>query len=136
MVYDILGRYQDAAGEYRKVAQLNPDDPNIYYNLGWALMESEKYIEALVSLKKAIHLNPKNTDAYYSLGWVYGELKRYEEAVVALDETLLIDPNHLEAGTRLKTMRNHLRELTAQRPDQTLTTTSILHDKSEIIVTP
>ena len=135
-MYEIVDRYPDAVSAYRKAAQLNPDNPDIFYNLGWALMESEKYIEALVSLKKAIRLNPKNTDAYYSLGWVYGELKRYEEAVVALEETLLIDPNHLEAGTRLNTMRNHLQELTAKRPDQTLTATSILHDKSEIIVTP
>ena len=136
MVYDVLGRYQDAVGAYRKVAQLNPDYPNIYYNLGWALIESEKYIEALVFLKKSIRLNPKNIDAYYTLGWVYGELKRYEDAVVALEETLLIDPNHLEAGTRLDIMRNHLQELTAKKPDQTLTTTSVLHDKSEIVVTP
>jgi len=56
--------------------------------------------------------------------------------VVVLEETLLIDPNHLEAGTRLSTMRNHLQELTAKRQDQTLAATSILHDKSEIIVTP
>ena len=118
------------------MAQLNPDDPNIYYSLSWALIESKRFIEALVPLKKSIRLNPKNTDAYYSLGWVYGELKRYEESVVALEETLLIDPNHLEAGTRLNTMRNHLQELTAKRQDQTLTATSILHDKFEIIVTP
>ena len=97
--------------------------------------ESKKYIEALVFLKKSIRLNQKNIDAYYTLGWVYGELKRYEEAVVALEETLLIDPNHLEAGTRLDIMRN-LQELTAKKPDQTLTTTSVLHDKSEIVVTP
>ena len=135
-MYEIVGRYQDAVSEYRKVALLNPDSPDIFYNLGWALIESEKYIEALIPLKKAIRLNQKNTDAYYSLGWVYGELKRYEEAVVALEETLLIDPKHLEAGTRLNTMRNHLQGVTAKRPDQTLTATSILHDKSEIIVTP
>ena len=99
-------------------------------------MESEKYIEALVPLKKSIRLNPKNIDAYYTLGWLYGELKRYDKAIVALEETLLIDPNHLEAGTRLKTIKNHLKKVPTQIPNKTLTTTSILHDKPEIIITP
>jgi tetratricopeptide (TPR) repeat protein len=135
-VYEIVGRYQDAVDEYSEAVKLNPENSDVHFNLGWALMESKRYIEALVPLKKSIRLNPKNTDAYYSLGWVYGELKRYEEAVVALEETLLIDPNHLEAGTRLNTMRNHLQELTAKKQDQTLTATSVLHDKFEIIVTP
>ena len=115
-MYEIVGRYQDAVDEYSEVVKLNPE--NSEYSLialRWALIESKRYIEALVPLKKSIRLNPKNTDAYYSLGWVYGELKRYEEAIVALEETLQIDPNHLEAGTRLSTMKNYLKKVTAPK---------------------
>ena len=136
-MYEIVGRYQDAVNEYSEVIKLNPENSDVHFNLGWALMESKRYIEALVPLKKSIRLNPKNTDAYYSLGWVYGELKRYEEAIVALEETLQIDPNYLEARTRLSTMKNYLQKVTAPKQDQILTTaTSVLHDKPEIIVTP
>jgi tetratricopeptide (TPR) repeat protein len=137
LVYEIMGRYQDAASEYRKVALLNPDHPEIYNNLAWALIESKRYIEALVPLKKSIKLNPNSKDTYYSMGWVYGELKRYDEAIDALKKTLQIDPNHSEAEAHLNTMKRYLKEVTEQSLDKPLNAvTSALHDKPEIIVTP
>ena len=116
---------------------LTPSDPEIYNSLAWALIESKRYIEALVPLKKSIQLNPKKIDTYYSIGWVYGELKRYEEAIDALEKALQIDPNHLEAVAHLNTMKRYLKEATEQSRDEALTrVTSPLHEKPETIISP
>ena len=136
MIYEIANRNQDAVDEYRKVTQLLPDNPNIYYNLSWALIGLKKYIEAIAPLQKAIELNPKNSNARYSLGWVYSELNRHEEAISELKKTIQIDSNHIEAGNLLNTMQSYIQRIHSQKQKKFSTTTSRLHDKPEIVLIP
>ena len=87
-------------------------------------------------MQKAIELNPKNSNARYSLGWVYSELNRHEEAISELKKTIQIDSNHIEAGNLLNSMQSYIQKVDSQKQKKLSTTTSKLHDKPEIIITP
>jgi tetratricopeptide (TPR) repeat protein len=43
--------------------KVNPDDENIFYNLGRALLEAKRIEEAKDAFSKAIEINPDFTEA-------------------------------------------------------------------------
>jgi tetratricopeptide (TPR) repeat protein len=101
MIYEILGRHQEAIEQYKNILELNPDHQKALFNLGWVLMDENRFMEAIPHLKHAIKLNPENTDAHFSLGLFFGRLNRYQDAQDQYNKVLQLDPNHSGAYERL-----------------------------------
>lgn len=47
---------------------VNPTDPNLYYNVGVMNLDQKNTEEAIANFKKAIELNPKFAEAYQNIG--------------------------------------------------------------------
>ena len=71
-----------------------------YDGHGEALLELERYAEALASLERAVALGPENPYAHSHRGQVLFELGRYEEALAAFEQSLRLKPSnaHVERG--------------------------------------
>lgn len=71
-----LGRYEDAAADYRAATQLLPNDAAAYFNLGAALRVQGALAAAQQAFTEAVRLNPLHAPANQQLG----------EVLVALDD--------------------------------------------------
>lgn len=68
--YQRTGLLAKAAEEFRTVANLEQDF-RAYFNLGFVLVELERYDEALESFQYCIKLVPDNPAAHFEIGFVY-----------------------------------------------------------------
>jgi predicted Zn-dependent protease len=90
----------------RRVLQ-NPDDANLLYLLGEALMRSgaspgsPAFAEAQAALEKSVRLNPKLCLPHVSLGNIYLEENKPDAAVTQLKQALIIDPKQRSALSHL-----------------------------------
>ena len=90
-IFEIQGRYQDAAAEYRKAIGKNPAALNLHYRLGRALLlESHQAVnlqEARKEFEAELKLNPSDAVAEYQIGQILvaeqntsGGAERFERA--------------------------------------------------------
>ena len=74
------GQIDLAIGCYRKAIASNPK-AEAYFSLGNALLELEKWEEAIASYIEALTIKPDLEGAYQSLGYALGKKGRYEDAI-------------------------------------------------------
>lgn len=81
------GEYDLAEEYYRKALEISPDNGNIYNNLAWAYMATERLDEARGEIERALNIR---RDPYYldTLANIYGRMGQYEEAVTVLQEAI------------------------------------------------
>lgn len=82
--------YPEAAEEFRKELELNPNDYNSHFQLGSIELKQHKLPEAQADLSRATQLDPQNPDAYVSLGQLYNELNRPSDAEAALRKAIAL----------------------------------------------
>lgn len=88
----LLGRFADAASKFASMAEQDPDNPALHYNLGLAQLEMEQFEHAAESFKKAIELAPDRADAYSNLGAALHHLGRTDEACEAFKQAVQLRP--------------------------------------------
>ena len=91
------GSYQKAITYLEKTLQLEPDNAEVYNNLGIAYRKLGHYSKAISALEKAIQLKPNFVEAYSNLGSAYIYFGDYQQAISALEKAIQIDPSF--AGT-------------------------------------
>jgi tetratricopeptide (TPR) repeat protein len=92
---EVQGRYDEAAGEYRKILEISPLLPGIHYRLGRDLMSKQNpsaadVAEAKRQFEQELEIDPKNAGAEY----VLGELARQ-------DNDLPLAIRHFSRATKL-----------------------------------
>jgi tetratricopeptide (TPR) repeat protein len=118
------GKAEAAAAHLQRALRADPDNAEVYYNLGQALLRGGKESEGrqllhyfrllqeehqnLLDFKTAIVLNPNDADAFYRLGVIYARIGRYYAASQAYTAALEIAPDHLDALNNLGNI--HLRQ--------------------------
>jgi tetratricopeptide (TPR) repeat protein len=60
----------NAISSFQRGTEADPADQEIFNNLGFALLESERYKESETALYKALELNPERAAAWFNLGQV------------------------------------------------------------------
>src|SRR3954471_7287023 len=80
------GMLDDAAREFRRVIQLNPDDIQARSCLGGILARKGDWVNAEVELRKATASVQADFAAWHNLGYVFERLGRYDDALAAFDE--------------------------------------------------
>ncbi|MBD2484134.1 tetratricopeptide repeat protein [Planktothrix sp. FACHB-1365] len=78
---------------YNQAIELNPDNDQIYYKLGQALMQLKRYEDAINAYSKSIKINPNFSWSYNSLGEVLIKLERWEEAITAYSQFIKFNHN-------------------------------------------
>ena len=76
--------YSDAIADMQKAAELVPDIPYVYFNLGNLYCLASEHVPSIESYTKAIELYPYMGDAYFNRGLVLIYLKDKEKGCIDL----------------------------------------------------
>ena len=94
----------------KKAIGLNPNVAAAHSNLGNALMELKRPVEALASYDRAIALKPDVAEIHNNRGNALMELKRPAEALASYDKAIAVKPDyawaHNNRGNALKNLKD------------------------------
>ena len=86
-----------AAEAARKMIELNPNDPDALFNLGFMLVQMQRYEEAIEILDRVIELNPSMEYAHLNKGFSFYSLGQYSKAIEAYSATVELFPENADA---------------------------------------
>lgn len=83
---------------HKKAIELNPNTPEAYVGMGWALIYLDKPMEALEYMNKAVRLNPVLSPSdLQAFGIIYRMLGQYEKAIDMYKKALKKQPDNWRA---------------------------------------
>jgi tetratricopeptide (TPR) repeat protein len=91
------GVYERAEAAFRRCAELNPNDVNVWMLRGVSLRCLRKVDEALSCFDRAIQLKPDNIDAWRRKGFTLRILNRTEDAINCYDRIVELNPKDTAA---------------------------------------
>lgn len=104
------GDYEEALHAYEKTAEMLPEHPDIFCNLGICANILNRTHDAIVYFEKAIALEPSCTLAYTQLIASWEKLQNDGEALAICKRLLALEPTHreglLSAGNIARRMGN------------------------------
>ncbi len=95
------GRFEDAAGLFRRAASARPSDPIARYNLGNALKDLRRLDDAVTAYRNALVLRPDYPEALNNMGVALQDLGRNLEAIEAYERARRLKPDYVEAWFNL-----------------------------------
>ena len=91
--------------QMEQAAKMAPKNAQAWINLGNALMDAQRFGEAVGAYEKALALEPKNVPVLVDQGTCYRGIGKFDKAVEQYRKALKIDPNfpngHLNLGVVL-----------------------------------
>lgn len=94
------GQINEAIAVLVKLAESNPDDPQVQCYLGAAYNRKGDRLHAVHAFEESLRIE-ETPKAYYNLGLVYESAHRYEEAVRQFSMAISLDPNYAQAQQAL-----------------------------------
>ncbi len=91
------GLYHSAIALWSDTTAKVPDNPRAFNNLGVALLEEGRLVEAREAFGRAIVLRPNHAFARHNLGTVFLRESRWAEAVVEFQAAVAADPKSAES---------------------------------------
>jgi adenylate cyclase len=94
-VYRIAGLPEEAIRSFERAIRISPEDPRLHATftaMGFALIELDRFDEAIVTARKAQRQNPSYPTAYCCLACAFAHLGRDAEAREAAARMLEVDP--------------------------------------------
>lgn len=112
-----LGRQEDTAEGYARAAVCLPDDADIHYMLGNAMLAVSRLPEALAAFSRTLALAPGHGEASNNYGIVLRRLGRGPEALAAFGAAIRANPRnvpaHVNCGTALMELQRYEEALAA-----------------------
>jgi Flp pilus assembly protein TadD len=107
--YLLLGQMEEAESRFRGSLVLNETSPVVHNNLGFLLMQQERYDDASQQYLRAMQLDPGYATAYTNMGINCLMTQRWEEAKEYLLQALALDEDDFHANECLAQllMPNH-----------------------------
>ncbi len=90
--FNLTGHPKEAAGEFARAIQLQPDDASAYNDLG-AVLGNGRIDESISLFEKAIQINPRYVDAYMNLGQAMDRKGRWPKAIAQYEAALRLRPS-------------------------------------------
>lgn len=81
--------------------RLQPNQPNVWANLGNTYNDASQPDAAYQAYKQAVLRDPKNPQAHFHIGVICHQLHNFKEAEAAFKVVLHLNPNHVEAWRNL-----------------------------------
>jgi predicted O-linked N-acetylglucosamine transferase (SPINDLY family) len=95
------GRLDEAAAEYRKLLDLQPNDPDTLHLLGLVTAQSGRPEEGAKLIQRAITLRPHTAVFHANMGYALRLLGRHDIAVAAFRQAVALDPRSASAWFNL-----------------------------------
>ncbi len=96
-----VGRYQEAAKEFQKAAQLNPGLLKAWKNLGRSYYKSGKTREALGIWQTVLKVEPENLEILNSVGFLFLAQNQWRNAIPYLEKSLKYNADQSLVRVRL-----------------------------------
>ncbi len=110
-VFSQTGRKSEAVVANQRAVKLDPNNPQVHYNLGITLQELARFDDAETSYKKALALKSDFIQAHSNLGNVLKELGRLDEAEASYRQTITLKPDYNQAHYNLGNLLKELGRL-------------------------
>lgn len=95
------GRLEEAEALYRRVLQLQPEQPDALHLLGVLAFQGGRHDEAVARIRQALALRPRWAEAHNNLGLALQGQGRLEQAVTAYQQALQLNPALSDARVNL-----------------------------------
>jgi tetratricopeptide (TPR) repeat protein len=86
--------YRKAVDAYLKGLELEPENEEAAYKVGYAYNDFSEFQNALTWLNKAVQLKPGYVEPRAEIGFAQLKLKRYNEAVTTLKAAIALSPSY------------------------------------------
>lgn len=97
----VLMKSQEEIRQLEQIANQAPKNPEGWIMLGNALMDSNRFAEAVDAYAKALALDPKNTNVMVDMGTCLKNSGRPQQAIEEYKKALKIDPTHINANRNM-----------------------------------
>lgn len=101
LTYKAKKDYTNAILSYKKVLDINEENPQAWYNLGLVYMRDKKYDLAEESFNTAIDYKHDYAQAWFNLGVLYRKQSKNDESITAYKKALEIRPTYRKAKLNL-----------------------------------
>jgi arylsulfatase A-like enzyme/Tfp pilus assembly protein PilF len=91
------GRGDEAAAQFRRAIDLDPNNAPAYQNLGILALQRNDVTQAQTDLTRALDLNPRLPLALNTLGVLYARVGDFPRAVDAWNRAVNVDPRQYDA---------------------------------------
>ncbi len=88
--------YDEAARALERAAQLQPEEPHVYFSLAWCYKRSGHLPRAIDAMRKVQHIRPRDPLAHYNLACYLSLAGHVPEAIARLGRALALDPSMRE----------------------------------------
>jgi tetratricopeptide (TPR) repeat protein len=72
----------------------NPDDQDLWTELGNAYFDSDRYLEAIDAYRRSLELDSGNANVWTDMGIMYRRIGEYPQALSAFERAVREDPAH------------------------------------------
>lgn len=100
-IFEVENRYSDAAAEYRKAIELNPNAPDLHFRLGRAILLESHSPEALeraaAEFRSELKLSPEDGACEFQLGQIAQVKGNMGEAKSHLQRAVSLSPGFVQA---------------------------------------
>ncbi len=79
---------------FNKIAELEPSNPNLYYELGHLYLRKEDRFSAVNSFKRAIDIDSNNAFYHNSLAYALVQLQDYDGAISEYQKAIRLNPDN------------------------------------------
>ncbi|MGD2246326.1 MAG: tetratricopeptide repeat protein [Candidatus Aminicenantes bacterium] len=97
MMYDKAKMPDKAIQIAVEITQMDSDNYESFYNLGYMYMNNKKYDEAIAAFNKALELNPGYEYTYSNIGYIYYQQKKYKQSIDIFKKLVEFVPNNANA---------------------------------------
>ena len=97
-------KFAESVTSYKNALKLQPNTPDLLFNLGIALTHTQQLDEAIATYKKAIQIKPDFFEAYGNLGTVYQAQGQLTAAIASYQKGLTINPQDARGYFNLGTV--------------------------------
>ena len=97
IIYESMGRFDEAVDSYNKALEINSKDARTYYNLGCVRAKLGDYGQAVLDYNLAIASHAKFPEAYLNRGSIHSNQGNYEEAVFDYNKAIELKPDYGKA---------------------------------------
>jgi tetratricopeptide (TPR) repeat protein len=117
---------------YQRAAEIVPNLPQIWYNIGDVQLSLEQNAEAEHSLLKSVQLDPTTTEAYADLATLYMEQNKDNAALKILEQGLAQNP--IAVDLMAETAMIYVSKGDLRKADTVLSNAELLEPESEIVM--
>ncbi len=93
LLYDLLGKTENARLDYERVLELDPENARAYTNLGTYYGQKGDYKKAIEYFKKALEYSPNLYASYSNIGLVYLHKNQPDSALYYFNKAAQLSPD-------------------------------------------